>query len=423
MFKKFKSLDKNDMEKLPNQPGVYSLSGAKDILYVGKAANIKERVKSHFKQPSYKDNLFINKVKRIGFIETNSEIGAFLLEADLIKKLQPKYNVMWRDDKNYFYVGVTKDRYPHVFLTHQLKNKKNKIRADYIGPFIDGGAIKTTLRALRRIFPYSTLKKHPQKPCPYCHLGLCPGPNPNLKEYKKDLNKLKNILMGKKNNVLTKLQKEMKQAAISENFETAARIRNQISALEKTMDNAKVIWTYPVDKKDWPRTEKELRKIVKKRKKIKKIEAYDISNIQGKEATGAMVTFIEGKPDKSLYRKFKIRTGDKPNDVAMIKEILERRLKHSEWDYPDLMLIDGGKAQLNAAQQALIQHKSPKSKKIKVLALAKRKNELFVGTKKNSLLLKDVPREVFDLILQLRDEAHRFARKYHFKLRKRKLFS
>ncbi|GAI57271.1 unnamed protein product [marine sediment metagenome] len=164
-----------------------------------------------------------------------------------------------------------------------------------------------------------------------------------------------------------------------------------------------------------------------------RIEAYDISNIQGQEATGSMVTFIKGLPDKKFYRKFKIRIAGKPNDVAMIKEILHRRINHPEWGWPDLILIDGGKAQLNAALQCL----KYKFKEMRVMALAKKKNELFIKGRKEPILLKKLPRakkinlllppslplgrEIFNLILQLRDEAHRFAISYHKKLRKKKL--
>jgi excinuclease ABC subunit C len=139
--------------------------------------------------------------------------------------------------------------------------------------------------------------------------------------------------------------------------------------------------------------------------------------MQGKEATGSMVTFIEGKPDKKFYRKFKIKIAGKPNDTAMLKEILERRLKHKEWIFPDLILIDGGKPQLSAGASV----KYPKS--IKFAALAKRKNELFIKGKKNPILLKTLPREIFNLILRLRDEAHRFAISYHKKLRKDNTFT
>ena len=160
-------------------------------------------------------------------------------------------------------------------------------------------------------------------------------------------------------------------------------------------------------------TQKVLQKILRTKKEISRIEAYDVSNIQGREATGSMITFLNGKACKNFYRKFKIKVSGKPNDIAMIKEVLSRRFQHKEWGLPDLILIDGGKAQLNAALQCL----GLGTRRFKVVALAKRKNELFIEGRKGPILLKSLPREVFNLILQLRDEAHRFAISYHKKLR------
>ena len=153
--------------------------------------------------------------------------------------------------------------------------------------------------------------------------------------------------------------------------------------------------------------------------KISRIEAYDISNIQGKEATGSMVTFINDLPDKNFYRRFKIKVAGKPNDIAMIKECLTRRFGHPEWGFPDLILIDGGKPQLNVAVNSKLQITN--YKQIKVIAIAKKENKLFIEDQRNPVLLKSLSREIFNLILQLRDEAHRFAISYHRKLRKRVL--
>jgi excinuclease ABC subunit C len=190
---KFKIILNNKLDTLPKTAGVYcfkSIAGSDPailypaILYIGKAINIQNRVKNHFQQPSYKDDLYIQKVNKIGYLETNSEIEALILEANLIKKYQPKFNVVWRDDKNYFYVAITKDEKPFIYITHQ-KNEKT----EYIGPFVEGTALKKALRFLRRVFPYYTIKKHSKNKCTYCHLDLCPGPNPNLIEYKKKYQK------------------------------------------------------------------------------------------------------------------------------------------------------------------------------------------------------------------------------------------
>ena len=404
-MEKFKYLKIDKINKLPESPGVYAfLKGAK-FIYIGKAVNLRDRVKQHRK--------LLNLATKIGYIKTDSEfadpsahltsypasqgstIEALILESQLIKKYQPKYNTIWKDDKNYFYVATGNEDFPRIFITHQI-NYENRSRS--IGPFVDGGALKETLMILRKIFPYYTASKHPEKLCPWCHLNLCPGPNPDKKEYKKNIKNLISVLEGKRKSVLNNTKREMQIASKEENFEKAARLRNQIRALENIISHETRFQT----EETW---------FLRKR-----IEAYDVSNIQGKYATGSMVTFINRRPDKNLYRKFKIKITGKPNDTAMIKEILSRRLKHSEWPLPDAILIDGGKAQFNAAKSVI-------KNKIRVMALAKKKNELFVEDKKSPVLLKTLPREFFNLILQLRDEAHRFAISYHKKLRAKALLS
>ena len=460
---KFKYLEREKISQLPKEPGVYCFKEDKKILYVGKAANIKERVKNHFpsrsegerrtnvlrtQQPGYRNYLFLNKTKKIGYIKTNSEIEALILEANLIKKYQPKYNVVWRDDKNYFFVAITKEDFPRIFWTHQtkLKPKTYNLKPKFVGPFVDGKAIKQTLKILREVFPFRSCNKIPKKPCLWYHLSRCPAPCLIKTKLVKEIPKIemkmkeecqknaKNIIeIFKKGEikVLNNLKKEMKRASTIQDFERAAKIRDQIEVFEKILANAKIFGTQ-LTPTDWQKIQEILKGILKSKKGISRIEAYDISNIQGRLATGAMITFIEGRPDKNFYRKFKIhpvefvsqqfnrvKITSKPNDIAMIKEVLNRRFKHSEWPYPDLILIDGGKAQLNAAIKIKNQYKPAL---INVLALAKKENKLFIEGRKNPILLKNLPREIFNLILQLRDEAHRFAISYHRKLREKGLF-
>jgi excinuclease ABC subunit C len=437
----FKFLSKNQISKMPKVPGVYCFKKGKEILYIGKAVNLRERVKNHFQQPTYRDNLFINQVSKIGYIKTGSEfaepsahltshpasqgsiIEALILEANLIKKYQPKYNVAWRDDKNYFYVGITKEDYPRVFWTHQtkLKPKTYNLKPIYIGPFVDGKSLKATLKLLRKVFPFRSCRVLPKRPCLWYHLNLCPAPclfKERVKnECQRNAKNLMKFFQKGKIRVFKDLKKEMKLASKKQEFEEAAKIRDQIEALEKVLAHSK-IFLEPTYKK----IEEGLKKLLKIEKRISRIEAYDVSNIQGQMATGSMVTFINGKPDKNFYRRFKIKIAGKPNDVAMIEEVLSRRLKHLEWGLPDLILIDGGKAQLNASVKILNQHKSAKSAAISVISLAKKKNELFIEEQKKPILLKSLPREIFNLILQLRDEAHRFAISYHKKLREKAMF-
>lgn len=422
-MEKFKFLEKEQIVKLPNTAGVYAFKKGRDFLYIGKAINIKERVKNHFRKENYRNSLFINEIDKVGNITTDSEITALILEANLIKKYQPKHNIVWRDDKNFFFVGITKQDFPRVFITHQPGKqniKYKKLKAKFIGPFVEGTSLKKTLKVLRKVFPYYTVKKHPKNPCSWCYLGLCPGPNPEKKEYLKNIKNLVSVLKGKRKSVLKNLKKEMGSASKTQNYEKAAEIRNQITALEKILSHAKIFEKIKIKKQKWEKIEKELKKILKTKGKISRIEAYDVSNIQGQKATGSMVTFLKGKADKKLYRRFKIKISGKPNDIAMIKEMLNRRLKHLEWGLPDLVLIDGGIAQLNVVLKT--KDLKPETKKIKAIAIAKRKNKLYIEDRKKPILLKNLPRKISNLILRLRDEAHRFAIIYHRKLRRKDLF-
>lgn len=428
---RFRYVPKENREQIPRTTGVYSfwtvssIQRKPEVLYIGKAANLRDRVKNHFLQPNYRDNFFIHQMRRIGYIETRSEIEALLLESQLIKKMAPKYNVMWKDAKGYFFVGVTQEDFPRVLLTHQpgreARNMKHGTYAPrYIGPFTDGKAIKRTLRSLRRVFPYYTSKKHGAKLCPYCHLGLCPGPAPDKSEYKKNIKNLISLLQGKKPAVLKKLEREMKLSSQKQEYEKAGKLRDQLRDLEIVFSHAKVLRPPETEiPTHWRETEAYLKKMLGANQRISRVEAYDISNIHGKEATGSMPVFLNGKPAKQHYRKFKIRVAGRANDFAMLKEVVTRRLAHSEWAYPDLMVVDGGKGQLSAALEAL--RSKSRIAKIHVAAIAKRNNELFLPGKSKPLLLKDMPRSVSNFILHIRDEAHRFAIAYHRFLRRKTL--
>jgi excinuclease ABC subunit C len=428
---KFKFLQKEKISRLPKVSGVYAFKNETEILYIGKAANLRERVKNHFQQPGHKDYLFLDKVEKVGYIKTNSEIEALILEAELIKRIQPKFNVIWRDSKNYFFVGKTIEDFPQIFWTHQkkLKAKSSKLKAEFVGPFVDGKAIKETLKILRKVFPFRSCRVLPKRPCLWYHLGRCPAPcilktksaeeiglkEKIKKECQKNAENVFKIIQGKKKEVLKELKKEMREAAKEEEFEEAAKIRDQILALERVLEHSRILEKEVRVEVPWKEIEEKLKKFLKI-EKVSKIEAFDVSQIHGNFAVGSMVTFINGIPQKNFYRKFKIKFTKRPSDVDMIKEILGRRFKHKEWGFPDLILIDGGKAQLNAALKA----KSCKLK-AKIIALAKSENKLFIEGEKKPIFLKKLPREIFNLILNLDNEAHRFAISYHKKLREKEL--
>ena len=426
---------KKQIDALPRTAGVYLFYGStgspqakkKDLIYIGKAINIKDRVKNHFFQPSYRDNLFIHNVSRIDFLETNSEIEALVLEANLIKQHLPKFNVVWKDGKNYFYVAVAKgnEGIPYVFITHQKDSTDTK----YIGPFIEGQALKKTLKYLRRVFPFYTHStgsgqasaRHPKNQCTWCHLKLCPGPNPNLAEYKANLKKLIFILQGKRKSAVYTLRREMEVLAKTNKFEEAGKVRDRILALERILEHTHVIENGQLAAGKWQLTEKTLQEILETKTPISKIECYDISNIQGTLAVWSMVVFVDGAPDKSQYKKFRIRMKNEPNDIAMLKEVLTRRLTHPEWGYPEVMLIDGGIAQLNVAIRT--KNQDTITKKIRVISIAKGRQELFIENKKTPIPLKNLPSEIYNLVKHLDDEAHRFAITFHRKLRKKALLN
>lgn len=448
-MERFKFIKKDKISELATGPGVYAFKAGRKLLYIGKAANLKTRIKNHFQQPGYKDNLFIGKVRKVGFIETYSEIEALILEANLIKKYQPQFNVLWKDDKNYFFVAVTREDFPCLFITHQKKlpTTSYQLPTKFVGPFVDGKALKQTLRVLRRIFPFRSCKRIPKKACLWYQLKRCPAPCllnlirdsdnkqipqskqiskggmgdlafqiPQLrikKECQENAKNLLRFLKGKKTEVLKKMEREMRRASKEKDFERAALLRDKILSFEKVLAHARVL---KMERKDeWLEIEKALKKILRTRKEIKRVEAFDVSNIQGQQATGSMVTFIKGLPDKNFYRRFKIKITGKPDDTAQLKECLSRRFKHLEWGRPDLILIDGGKAQLNVAKKAV------KGLKIRVISLAKGKKNVFIDNKKEPLPLKEVPDSLKFFILRLDDEAHRFAIQYHRKLRKKEL--
>jgi len=439
------TLTKDKISNLPKSPGVYLFKNTRGkIFYIGKAINLRNRVKNHFSRPTYWDKFFIDSVSNVDYIKTNSDIEALLLESQLIKKHKPRYNIMLRDDKQYFYVGFSRDKLPIIEITHQ---PKKGVR--YIGPFTDGGSLKIVLRYLRKVFPYYT-KRHRKLPCPYCHIDLCPGPNPNVSNYKKDLAKIKAVLRGQKPRVISALKKEMRGASKILKYEKAAKIKRQIEALKNIFAHRSGgsslllsggfegrfgtvsdgtseqnglsltclrAYTHRQGDGRWAGENDARKQITKARflKKIKSIEAYDISNIQGKEPVASMVRFDDGKPNKGKYRKFRIHLPEKPNDVAMMKEVLRRRLAHKEWPYPDLFLIDGGRGQLNAALEELKKYGLKNA-----AGLAKRFNELYVPRKSRPIPMDSLPKDLKHTLMYARDEAHRFAISYHRKLHREK---
>lgn len=426
---------KRQLNNIPSSPGAYFFKDAKGkIIYIGKAVNLKVRVKGYFKSSrealGYIKSLMIPEIAKIDFKITENEIDALILESQMIKKYKPKYNVMLKDDKNYFYVVFTGDKFPKVYITHQI-SKFYFLNSKFypMGPYTDGTALKATLRYLRKIFPYCTCKNSHNIKCLKAHLGLCFGDcclkqvnkermaDDKRREYQKNIKSLIAILSGKKKTILARMEKEMKVAGKNEDFEKAAKVRDQIHSLKNIFEHRVFRYSDQINKNKFytENIKSEFRKLFGK--KIERIEFYDISNIQGQLAVGSMIVFDGAKINKDEYRKFKIKTVFSADDSAMIKEVLMRRLSHKEWTMPDLIVVDGGATQLNTAKEALNYYNLSN---IKYASLAKNPDRLFLSDNRQ-IALKSLP-EDFKLFLQgLRDEAHRFAISYHKKLRHKKL--
>jgi len=389
-------------------------------LYIGKAANLKSRLLSYLKSEDSRIQKMIELSNAIIYMATNSDIEALILESQKIKKERPPFNIMLRDDKQYFFVAFTKERFPRLYLTHQSKTKKIKKEIDeLIGPFTDGTALKATLRILRRFFPYCTCKQLHYVRCLNAHIGKCPGfcclRNPQKTDemlYKKNIKAIKDILNGKRDSVTAKMGKEMDRLAHDGRFEPAIELRNKIEQMKRIFENAQIISR---QRENEPTGLADLQRTLKLLVPPGRIEGYDISNIQGTNGTGSMVVFTDGLPDKNEYRKFKIKTKHTADDTGMLKEVISRRLAHKEWSHPDLIIVDGGKGQLNAIKTILDKF----SITVPVIGLTKNDHHfgdhIFIG-RKLPISLSKLPTKAKNLILAVDAEAHRFAINYYRKL-------
>jgi len=418
---------------LPSKPGVYLfLDKDSKVIYVGKAKDLKKRVSSYFTKSAHdaKTTLLVSHVDKIEHIIVLSEVEAFLLEAALVKKHNPHYNIKLIDDKSYPYVCITKNDSPSVSIVR----KKTERHAEYYGPFTEAGALKVVLKLLRKIFPYQSVKNHPKRKCLYFHLGLCPCipvfPE-NLPTYKKNLKKLEQVLNGKKEIALKSLIFERDEFSKQEKFEEAQNIQNQIASIEKITSPTYDPFYYIQNPKGHIKREEEENRALQELlisyslpiENLKRIECYDISNFQGVYATGSMTVFIKGSMAKQEYRKFKIKKVHQINDFAMHQEIMGRRLKRTEWEYPDLIIIDGGKGQVSSVMQVL----AALQVQIPVIGLAKKFETIIVpervpGRFEFHEVRLPLSSPAVNLVRRIRDEAHRFAISYHRVLRSKGVF-
>jgi len=434
---------------LPDAPGVYFWKDGKGkTLYIGRATSLRSRVRSYFSDDviSTRGSRIVDMVTRaktVTFEKTDSVLEAIILEANLIKKYQPKYNTDEKDDKSWNYIVITDEEWPRVIIERGRNLEKNnglssvtpvktgvlskekqdsRLRGNdsgkTFGPYPAGGLLKDALKIIRRIFPYLDEKSlDPKHRAFYASLGLSPmlGDKTSREEYLKNIKNIKLFLQGKKKDILKNLRKEMMAYARNQEFEKADKAKRTIYALEHIEDVALIKSDRGTGGPSGFR-----------------IEAYDIAHLSGKNVVGVMTVVEGGEPNKAEYRKFKIKN-EKNDDAAALREVLLRRLGHPEWPYPSLIVVDGGQIQLNVAQKVLSEVKSDimvaalvkddkhKAKGILTSGVIPAKAGILSNDKPtndsltSSLLLAQYKRA----IILANSEAHRFAISYHKNLRKR----
>ncbi len=409
-----------DKSAISRKPGVYIYQDESGrILYVGKAINLYHRIASYFTGTldNPKTEALVENIASCETIEVMSELEALILEANLIKKYLPPYNIKLTDDKDYLYIKITKEDFPKI-LTARKKELDGAM--EFFGPFPSSRIVRDTLKKLRRTFPYCT-QGVPiltnQRPCFFYHLHLCPGVcagKISKEEYRKIIRRFINFMQGKKDEVINNMISEMEEYSKNQEYEKAAEAKRMVSGLQYLTQstNAQVYLENPNFVEDQNRQSLEQLKVHLHLDSLpERIECYDISNIQGKQAVGSLVVLTGGEIDKRWYRKFKIIVDGRPNDVGMMREVLSRRIKHDEWPKPDLILVDGGRGQVNGAFEEI----RKAGWQIPVFGLAKRMEWLYqpedgvIKLSKSSLSLRTLQK--------IRDEAHRFAVSYHRKLR------
>jgi excinuclease ABC subunit C len=407
---------KTTIKGLPTSSGVYLFKDAAGaVIYIGKAINIRKRVESYFRKDtgSLKTDFLVTHIIQIDTIQTASEAEALILEASLIKQHQPKYNVELKDGKTYPFIEITKEEFPLVKLVRRNTRKYKDVAAEFWGPYVNPALVREALQIIRKIFPFRTCDPFADKLCLYYDLGLCQGPCENKiskEDYHRNIRSIKFILDGKKDDLYRSLRMEMETLSRSRDFEGAGRLRDQIRAIGALYSGTGDI--------NYFKEAEQLQRAIGLERAPVRIECFDISNIMGNQSVGSMVSFLNGKPDKNNYRRFRIKTVKGIDDFQMIAEIVRRRytrLQKEGLSFPDLVVIDGGKGQLGAAMQELKKLKLP----LPVISLAKQEEEIFTPGKRNSLKLSHDSLGL-KLLMRVRDEAHRFGLKYHTLLRAKK---
>ena len=401
------------LAQVPDKPGIYLFKDrAGKIIYVGKALSLRKRVGSYFqagRPMADKVSRMVNDAEDLEWIVTGSEAEALLFECSTIKEEMPKYNVLFRDDKSYPSLRVTVDeKFPRLFVGRG----PHEPGIQEIGPFTNATLLHQALNAIRRIIQFRTCRVLPKRACLDYHIGLCSAPcegRISEEEYKENLSKVFRLMEGKKEEVLKELQARMQTASRERRYEEAAKVRDQIEGLlQLEVRRRQLVPAQALA---------DLQSVLRLPKLPRRIEGFDISNIYGREAVGSMVTFVDGRPFKDGYKRFKIRTVAGIDDYAMMREVVRRRYEPSKpvigrADLPDLVVIDGGKGHLASALEVLKELKLD----LPALGIAKEFEELFLPGRGEPVLLPPQSKAL-QLVQRVRDEAHRFAIGYHRLLR------
>lgn len=430
--------------KFPHQPGVYLMKDRHQrVLYIGKARDLRQRV-SHYSAPRRnigdldpKTHTLLSRVKKIEYLTTDSEMDALFLEARLVRDIKPKYNVNLKDDKTFPLLAIGRtDDFPRVFITRA----RGKPDLTYYGPFTNAGDLRSAFKSLQRIFKFRTCRRkiapptpsvpsNRSRPCLLYHIKQCVAPcigRVSKKDYQDLIRSLEEFLGGDKDKLINRLTEAMHQASQQQDFERASSYRAQVNGLKGIAGEGKMAEFYegalaaitPSQRMRY------LQKLLKLPQPPRRIEGLDISDIKGREAVGAIVCFIDGEPFKGGYRRYKIKTvtEGEPDDYQRMAEVVRRRFRPGDTltdDMPDILLIDGGPGHLSVVAQVFQELGiSPPE----VLALAKYEGDHLYRLGKAKPLALSSEASGFHFLQYVRDEAHRFARRYHHYLRRKQLY-
>jgi excinuclease ABC subunit C len=423
------------VRQFPAAPGVYIMKDAQGrVLYVGKAKNLRNRAGHYFTKAAREDMRTSDLVKLIcdvDFLPADSEVDALLLEARLVKDIQPRFNVELKDDKTFPYLQIRmREDYPRVEFTRTPRRRGVKL----YGPFTSAKSLRAAIQVLQRIFKFRTcsldIKSEDQRwrwfrPCILHSIHQCTAPcnfRVTKEEYRRQIRRLRMVLEGKKARLLKEMETEMTEASAAQVYEKAARLRDEIQALQNLGLRG------DVDKDVQPEVFQiepkkgliGLRKVLGLPRMPRTIEGVDIAHLGGDETVASLVSFIDGLPFKPGYRRYRIRTVAGVDDFASIREVVSRRfdrLDREEQVFPDVLLIDGGKGQLSAALEVFrVLGREPPC----LISLAKREEEIYKADETEPLRLSRHA-AALRLLQYIRDEAHRFAQHYHHILRRKKL--